>query len=274
MQVIKIIPKTETPVVEGTLNYSPFLRQHYDNTIMVDAKSVTFNKVTGDIAIPLDDAAKDTLKVLADSITETDQVFVDMTKILGDSFTQSDSINTIGATLVKQEFINNTEQLIFNVTRVLETYTAVSDTPYISATKVVTDSQSVTEYKDLTFILGLITDSIYVVDDFVGYQFQDNEVDAIITNPIGIEDDPEVTTSKVLTDVTDTPTDSINTIDINKVLTDTPIATEYFTRVFNAYKYIDDSTNVTETWFIQTPNSYVDQTYFSEFYVGDIIRSF
>lgn len=269
----KVLAKTETTIVSGELNSSPFLKQERDSVIAIEAKEIVFDKVTGDIAIALDDPSKEILKILADSIGESDQVYIDLTKVVEDSVPQSDSIETIGVTLNKQELITETELLVFNITRVIETSQAVSDTPYVTTTKLVSDDATPSDnYTALAISLGLITDTVNAIDTFIGYQFTDEEVDAIVINPVGVVDDPEITASKVLTDVS-TQTDAIQTIDSTKVLLDTPVATETFSRTFNAYKYFNESQVPSDTGVILIPD-YVDLTYFSEEYVGDIIRSF
>lgn len=270
----KILVRPETTLVSGELNSSPFLRQERDHLITVDSNEITFDKVTGDVSIALDDASKETIKVLADELSESEQVVVDLTKILSHDVDALEGIDTIGVTLNKIELIGSTDQITFNIDRVIETNQSVSDMSYIKTTKeLVHDAIPSDNDRSLVFTLGLIADEVNVLESFIGYTFTDDEVDAIVTNQVGTIDDPEVTLDKILDTDTTVSADAIQSVDSTKVLTDAPKATDTFSRTFNAYKYFVDSTNVTETWFIQTPNSYVDQTYFSEFYVGDVIRS-
>lgn len=271
--VTKLLTKTETSFIEGELDYSPFFKQFHDNGIAVDSTTIDFTKVNQDTAVVTEQTVLDVAKALVDQLSAIDEKIIGVTKVVSDATSQSDVITTIGVALSKNDFISELEQITFDVAKQLLDTAVVSDTPYITTSKVLTaDTFSTADTKVVTFSKSL-EDQLQVIDTFVGYTFSDEEIDAIIVLPIGIEDDPEVTTGKVLTDSTEIPTDTILQTDVDKQLIDISVASDKFTRTFNAYKYFDEVQNTTEIWFIQTPNSYVDSTYLSEFYVGDIIRS-
>ena len=271
--VAKLLTKTDTPFVEAELDYSPFFKQFYDNGIAVDATTINFTKVNQDTAVVTEQTILDVAKSLVDQLSAIDSQIIGVTKVVSDSVGQTDGITTIGVALSKNEFIYELEQITFDVAKQLLDNQSVTDALNVTSSKVLdADTFSVLDTKIVAFSKSL-EDQIQAIDTFVGYTFADEEVDAIIVLPVGVEDDPEVTTSKVLADTTETPTDAIQTTDVIKSLTDTPVATETFSRTFNAYKYFNESQVPSDTGVILIPD-YVDLTYFSEEYVGDIIRSF
>lgn len=271
----KILTKIETPIIEGELDYSPLYKQVHDKGIPVDSSNFDFTKVSSDSLPAVDQEVQfNVSKELSDEAPQADSQILDVLKPLTDTEDVSDGVTTIGVGLNTIDFVNEAEFVAVDTTKPLTDIQVPVDSSELTTTKPVeTDTFDVSDSFDRTVdFLRDFEDQIQIVDTFVGYTFEDEEIDSIIVLPVGVEDDPEVTTSKIVDDEIQYIDDTSN-LETTKQLTETLVATDTFSRTFNAYKYFNESQVPSDTGVILIPD-YVDLTYFSEEYVGDIIRTF
>lgn len=244
----------------------------FESIEQLDNAVYSLVKALEDLITPADQANISSALSKYDSVAQSDSKVYTLLKNLQDTASQIDQM-TRGVNLVKTETPSGQDQLV-DIKSSLAKYDSVAPSESAKLTTSLPKIESLTSQDVFSRVVAyqrVFTELVTAADALGSLVFVNEENDAVVAQPVNIEDDPELAIAKAVPTDNAPATDTATINSAKQVGTDTYSTTD--NSILSTDKYTIDSQSTLEQGFIFN-EIYVEMSYFLEDFLGNKVGSF